>query len=96
MMNKLTPARAGEIALSALIFLAGDDERMGSFLSQTGLDPGSIRAMAAEPQFLAAVLEHVSADESLLMAFAAHAELRPEIIAAAQLTLSGPPVWDSM
>jgi hypothetical protein len=96
MMNKLTPARAGEIAVSALIFLAGDDERMSGFLSQTGLDPGSVRAMASDPQFLAAILEHVGMDESLLMAFAAHADLRPELIMAARLTLSGPPVWDSM
>jgi Protein of unknown function (DUF3572) len=96
MMNKLTPTRAGEIALSALIYLAGDDERMGGFLSQTGLDPGAIREMASEPQFLTAVLDHVGMDESLLLAFAAHAELRPETIMAARLTLSGPPVWDSM
>jgi hypothetical protein len=96
MLNKITPVRAGEVAISALIFLAGDDERMSGFLAHTGLQPDAIRAAAAEPAFLAAVLEYIGTDESLLLAFSANAELKPEIIMAARHTLSGPPTWDSM
>lgn len=78
-----------ELAIAALHFLAEDAERLGRFLALTGIDPGSIRAAAGEPHFLASVLEHLLNDEALLMAFAANNRLAPEAVARAHARLGG-------
>jgi hypothetical protein len=40
-----------------------------------------LRAAAAEPGFLAAILDHLASDEKLLLAFAAEARQEPEAAA---------------
>jgi Protein of unknown function (DUF3572) len=74
---------AEDIAAQGLAFLAEEPERLLRFLALTGLEPAEIRAQAQSPQFLAAVLEHLAGDESLLLVFAANASVAPETIAAA-------------
>ena len=81
------------LAVSALLYLAEDAERLGRFLAMTGIDPTQIRKAAADRAFLAAVLEHISADERLLLAFAGSAEIAPAAVSRAQILLSGP-VWE--
>ncbi len=75
---------AEEIAVDALAFLAEDGETLGRFLGATGLGPETLRAAAGEPGFLAAVLEHLMGDETLLLVFAERRRLRPTLIAAAR------------
>ena len=53
---------AENLAISALAFLAADPERLGRFLSLTGIGPEAIRKSAREPAFLAGVLDHVVSD----------------------------------
>jgi hypothetical protein len=81
---------AESVAIRALGFLAGEESRMERFLALTGIGAGDIRAAAAEPGFLAAVLDHVASDESLLLAFAANAGLAPQMVTAARAALAGP------
>lgn len=81
---------ASEIAVNALVFLAADEERLGRFLALSGIDPQTIRLAAREPGFLAGVLEHISGDEKLLIAFAAENGVRPEDVSAARAALTGP------
>jgi hypothetical protein len=50
----------------------------------------NLRAAAAEPGFLAAILDHLASDEQLLLAFSAHAGQHPEAIAKAREILSCP------
>ena len=78
---------ATRIAVAALSFLAEDMEILGRFLGATGLGPETLRAAAAEPGFLIAVLEHLMGDESLLLAFCESERLRPTLIAAARHAL---------
>jgi hypothetical protein len=80
---------AEKLAISALGFLAQDPERLGQFLSVTGIGPDMIRKAAADPSFLAGVLDHVSGDESLLLAVAEHAGVRPQELERAQAALNG-------
>ena len=80
---------AENLAIQALSFLASDSERLGRFLAVTGIGPDMIRKAASEPSFLAGVLDHVAADESLLVAVAAHAGVAPEAIERAHVALSG-------
>ena len=51
--------------------------RLAAFLDVSGFLPGQIRDASREPGFLAGVLEHMLADESLLVAFAAKRRDRP-------------------
>ncbi|MFN3348984.1 DUF3572 family protein [Pseudorhodoplanes sp.] len=51
-----------------------------------------MRTAAREPGFLAGVLDHLSERESVLLAFAQEAGLRPEQILQARDTLAGLPV----
>lgn len=83
--NAAIPAE--DIAIQGLAFLAGDPERLARFLALTGLGPQNLRQAANEPGFLAAVLDYLASDESLLQVFAAHANLAPEIVAQARVTL---------
>jgi hypothetical protein len=82
---------AGELAIAALTFIASDDERLGSFLALSGIGPESLRAAAREPDFLLGVLEHVAANEALLIAFAKHADIDPTEIVRARDVLAGAP-----
>lgn len=77
------------LAVQALAFLAQDGERLGAFLSLTGIGPTDIRKAAADPAFLAGVLDHVVSDETLLRAVAEHAGVMPETVERAHLALSG-------
>jgi hypothetical protein len=86
---KLTKSGAETIAIEVLAFLAKDPARLECFLAQSGAGLDNLRA-AAEPGFLAAVLEHLASDEGLLLTFAAQAKQNPEEIAKARELLSPP------
>ena len=85
-------AAAEQLAIAALGFIADEPERLGRFLAMTGLGPGSLRNAAHEPNFLAGVLDHVAADETLLVAFAAQHEVDPDAVMRARDELGG--LWE--
>ena len=88
------PREVAEIvAVQALGFIAGDPERLGKFLAETGIGPQSLRAAAADPQFLVSVLDFVLRDDATVKAFAEVSELHPTNIAAARDVL-GDPHWE--
>jgi hypothetical protein len=76
------------LAIAALGFIAAEPERLGRFLAITGIGPDSIRDAAREPRFLAGVLDHVAADETLLLAFAAEYEIDPDTLMRAREVLA--------
>jgi hypothetical protein len=80
---------AETLAIQALAFLAGEPEQLGRFLAITGIGPEAIRGAAREPQFLAGVLEYVSGDEPLLVAFATQIGIDPADVARACAALGG-------
>jgi hypothetical protein len=77
------------LAIQALGFIAGEPERLEAFLAATGLTLDRLRESATEPDFLAGVLEHMLADESLLLAFAESAAIDPAAVARARNALGG-------
>jgi hypothetical protein len=86
---------AESTAISALGFLAADEERLERFLALSGLGPHNLRRAAADPRFLAAVLDYLVADEGLLVAFAQQEGLDPGAVARARDRLTGaPPSYD--
>jgi hypothetical protein len=80
--------QAQSIALTALAFLAEDAARLSRFLTLTGISPAELRAGADTPQTLAAVLEHVMGDESLLLVFSASKSVPAEAIEPARALLA--------
>jgi Protein of unknown function (DUF3572) len=72
------------VAIQALSFVAGDPERLGLFLAESGIGPETLRSAAADPHFLASVLDFVLRDDATVRAFAAASELDPTTIAAAR------------
>ncbi len=79
------------MAIEGLGFIAGDPGRLEPFLALSGLDPRGLRAAAADPGFLAGVLDHMMANERLLLAFAADSGRPPTDVARARAVLAGPP-----
>ena len=80
------------LAVQALAFIAEDDGRLSGFVASTGIAVQSIRDAAREPDFLAGLLEHILADENLLIAFAASAGIDPAEVARARQALGK--VWE--
>ena len=80
------------LAVQALAFIAEDDGRLSGFIALTGIAVQSIRDAAREPNFLAGLLEHIVADENLLIAFAASAGIDPAEVARARQALGK--VWE--
>jgi hypothetical protein len=88
------PREVAEIvAVHALRFIAGDPERLGLFLAETGIGPETLRTAAANPQFLASVLDFVLRDDVTVKAFASASQLDPTNVAAARQVL-GDPAWE--
>ena len=87
---KLTKSSAETLTIEVLSFLASDPARLERFLALSGVGLENLRAAAAEPGFFAAVLDHLAADKSLLLAFAANAGHDPALIAKARDILSPP------
>jgi hypothetical protein len=80
---------AEALAVSALAFVAAEPERLGRFLSLSGLGPETVRQAARDPAFLPAVLDYLMAHEPDLLAFAAELKLDPAAVAAARTVLGG-------
>jgi hypothetical protein len=79
------------VAVQALSFVAGDPERLGLFLAESGIGPETLRSAAADPHFLASVLDFVLRDDATVTAFAAASEVDPATIAAARQVLDEDP-----
>jgi hypothetical protein len=89
--RELAEDMAQAIALQALAFLAEDPGRCARFLALTGLAIGDLRQRVAARELHCAVLEHLAADESLLLAFSANSAIAPQWIAKALALLQAEP-----
>lgn len=83
---------AERLAVAALTYLASEPEHLGGFLAASGIGPNDIRGAAADPEFLSGVLDHVSANEPLLIAFAQAQGIDPAEIERARAALGS--LWE--
>ena len=81
------------VAVQALSFVADNPERLGAFLAESGIGPETLRGAAADPRFLASVLDFVMRDDATVKAFAEVSKLHPTNIAAAHQALNDP-AWE--
>jgi hypothetical protein len=88
--SNANPRQAAEtLAVQGLGYIANDPERLGRFLTLTGLGPQSLRAAAQETSFLAGVLDHIAGDQELLTGFATEAGITPADVDRARRQLGG-------
>lgn len=85
-------AAAEAIAAEALAFLTADPGRLTRFLSESGMDPKALAAglTAGDDGVLAAALDHVVCDESLLLVLASELRRTPDDIMTAHSLMQGP------
>lgn len=86
----MTPEKAEILALDALSWLAGEEDRLSRFLAQSGIDSDALRAGAGSLEMGAAILEFLLGHEELLLGFCESAELDPRVIHAGLRALSKP------
>ncbi len=86
--DKKVNADPATLALLALAHVAGDEALGPRFLALSGLDADGLRARAADPEVLAAVLDFLSQNEADLVDCAAGIGVKPEALAAAAAALN--------
>nr|WP_156392599.1 DUF3572 domain-containing protein [Rhizobium sp. Root482] len=84
----MTPAE--ETAIAILAWLANEPELLGRFLALTGTDPASLRHAAADPGFLAGVVDFLMGHEPTLLSFCEATGTPPEQVVRTHAVLSGP------
>ncbi len=76
-------------AMRALAWLAGREDLLDVFLGSTGTSPEDVRTRAAEPDFLASVLDFVLMDDAWVIACAETLEMAPERLIEMRQALPG-------
>jgi hypothetical protein len=77
------------LGLKALAFLATAAEDLQRFIVISGADAATLRERAGEPDFLAAVLDYLLANEPLLLEFCKTESLEPRDLHLAAARLGG-------
>ena len=81
--------QAETLALRAVAFLAGDDDRVSTFMAVSGIGLDALRQSINDKAMLAGILDYILANESLLVEFASFAETTPEAAMRARAALPG-------
>ena len=91
----MTPLRATEIGVEALLWLAGQPQILGRLLAASGLAPEELRVRAGDPEMLGFMLEILLQDEPSVLAFTAEVGLPPDAVLQARAALPGgdAPSW---
>lgn len=85
----MTPERAEQIAISALSWLAANEELLPVFLGASGAMADDLRASAENPAFLASVLEFLTMDDAWVVSFCDENGLKYEDPLRARYALPG-------
>ena len=75
------------LAIEALSWIAADAGQLDRFLALAGIGPGTLREAAADPAFLAGVLDFLLGHEPTVVAFAEAYGISPAAVAAARRAL---------
>lgn len=89
MPGSMTSLAAETLALKGLGFLASSPEDMERFMALSGIGPAHLRARADDPEFLAAVIDFLLANETLLIAFCEAEALDARVLHMMRQVLDG-------
>ena len=82
-----TPTDPQALALHALAIAISDERRARRFLDLTGIGTDELRAQAADPVLLAALIRFLEAHEPDLVAVAEAMNISPNALVAARIEL---------
>ena len=85
----MSPERAEQIAISALIWLSTNEELLPIFLGASGASATDLRAQTESPAFMASVLEFITMDDAWVIAFCDAERLKYEEPLQARYALPG-------
>lgn len=85
----MLPEEAETLALRALAFVAGDEDRLRGLLSRSGIELSTLRSRAGDPAILAGVLDYLLSDEAAILAFCELEDIEPTAPARARSLLPG-------
>lgn len=80
---------AQSLARDVMLWLAADEDLLGTFMGATGCDASAIRAGVDSPDFLASVLDFVLMDDRWVLGFSAQSGTPPERVLEARRALPG-------
>jgi hypothetical protein len=89
-MTNRTPNDPYAVALGALAATLSDERRARRFLDLTGIETDELRARAADPSLLSALIGFLEAHEPDLLAVSDAIGVEPAAIVAARRSLDGP------
>jgi hypothetical protein len=89
MLQRPSPNDALALALNALAATLGDKRRARRFLDLTGIGTDELRARAADPALLAALLRFLEAHEPDLLGVSEELGVKPEALVEARRELEG-------
>ena len=85
----MSPERAEQIAISALIWLSTNEDLLPVFLGASGASATDLRAQVDRPEFLASVLEFITMDDAWVIGFCDAEGLKYEEPLRARYALPG-------
>lgn len=85
----MTQGDAEDLAVQALGWLASQPEAMSSLLGASGASVEDLRARSGDPDFLGFVLDHVLAEDWMVLDFAENAKIAPQDVLTARAALPG-------
>jgi Protein of unknown function (DUF3572) len=80
-------------ALTMLVWLAGNEDAFTNFLASTGASVGDVTGRAAQPAFLASVVDFVMTEDAYVLGWAEMAGRKPETIMQIRAGLPGGDAW---
>lgn len=81
--SRMRAEDAESLAIEALGFISSDPTLLQRFLAITGISASEVRRAAAEPGFLAGVMNFIAAHEPTLIAFASSVAVEPQSVTEA-------------
>ena len=88
--QRTRPRMTEDMSASILAFLSADAERFEGFLATTGLDVSDLRTASTSAGFGENLLEYLSSDERLFLAYAYEHGLDPARLAHLRDALAAP------
>jgi hypothetical protein len=85
----MTGPSAEILAIKALGYLADSEGALTRFLAESGTDSLNLRERAGDPEFLAAVVDFLLADDELLTGFCDRESLEPKTMHLVRHALPG-------
>lgn len=87
--TRLSADAAEVLGLKALAWLAGNEDLLPTFLGSTGTNEDDLRARAADPAFLGAVLDFLMMDDAWVVGFCDANTIPYEHVMPARAALPG-------